>query len=86
MLVFIGSVASGYDSYETASKAAVRNRYRRRAWLALIGFFLSLGSALTALIVRWFGLDWFVYASVVLLASALILASIAALQMVGDIK
>src|SRR5882762_5995012 len=42
LLVFIGAVASAYDSYDSEQQPAVRTMYRQRIWQAFAGFCLSL--------------------------------------------
>ena len=49
ILVFFGAALSSFDSYSATQKAAVRGRYRLRAWPAFASFVLSLVSCGLAL-------------------------------------
>lgn len=86
LLVFIGAVASGYDSYDAEHQPTVRDSYKRRARLALAGFFLALLAAVTALLGSVIAVKGLVIAAIVSLAISLVLVAIAACQMVGGIK
>jgi hypothetical protein len=50
VLVFLGAAVANYESYDRVMRTvALRNRYRRRAWLIFIGFVLAVIAALAAL-------------------------------------
>lgn len=55
ILIYIGSLASGYGAYSAVEQKAVRARFLARAWLAFIGFFLALVAAAFAIIGKWVG-------------------------------
>jgi hypothetical protein len=54
LLVFLGSAATSFDSYDAVQQDAVRGRYQLRGWLAFSGFVISLISAGLALFGKWF--------------------------------
>ena len=86
LLVFIGAVTAGFDSYPKEDQASVLGKYRRRGWLALGGFLLALASAVLAFAGKWTTSACFVIAAVVCLGLSLLLVSIAAVMSVLDIK
>ena len=49
LLVFIGSVASGFDSYKPEDRGAVRAKFFRKGVFAFAGFVLALVAAVLAL-------------------------------------
>jgi hypothetical protein len=48
ILVYLGSIAASYASYETTQQGSVRLSHQRRIWLAFIGFVFALGSSALA--------------------------------------
>lgn len=86
LLVFIGAVAAGFDSYDKASQASVRAKYQRRGWLAFVGFFLALVSAGLALAGKWATNSCLVIGAVVCLGFAFVAVTAAALISVMAIK
>lgn len=53
ILVYLGSLGSSFDTFETAEKNSVRAKYQRKAWIAFVGLFLALLAALLALLGKW---------------------------------
>ena len=53
ILVYLGAIAAGYDSYETTQKHAVRSDYRKRGWVGCIGILISLAAAGFGLVGKW---------------------------------
>lgn len=49
LLVFIGSVSTGYGAYDATQQAAVRRAFLLRGLLAFLGFLLSLAASVLAL-------------------------------------
>src|SRR5689334_9560434 len=86
ILVFIGSVVSAYDGYETPDQPAVRARYQWRGWFAFAGFAFSLLSALTALAYNWAPSPCMIDASLALLALTFVVVFLAALGAVRGIS
>lgn len=67
VLVFLGNVSSGFDSYQPQERRAVVDKYRRRARFALIAFLLALGAALLGLLAKGLHLPVLVWGGLVLL-------------------
>lgn len=53
ILIYIGSLATGYDSYQPQEQKSVKGRFQRRAWIAFAGFVLALLAAALAIIGKW---------------------------------
>ncbi len=86
ILVFLGGVLSGYESYDAIAKQAVRPKYKRRAKVGLAGFVFALSSAILALVANWLLSSWFLPISIACLAASFLLVLVAAIQAVGDIS
>lgn len=86
VLVFLGALATAYDSYQPQEKNSVKARYQKRVWFAFAGFVLALLSACFALFAKWFSNDCSAIAAVVLMVLALIFVLIAAYSAVREIK
>ena len=56
LIVYLGSLATGYGSYDATQQGSVRAAYKRRAWFAFGGLTLALLSAASALFGKW--TDW----------------------------
>jgi phosphate/sulfate permease len=85
MLVFLGGVLTGYDSYDTAQKKAVRDKYKRRARLTLIGFSAALLSAALALLADWVDSPMVPPVAVVAFIVSFVLLMVVAVAAVTDI-
>jgi hypothetical protein len=79
MLVFMGTIASGFSSYETVQQDAVRGSYRRKIWFSFLGFLASIISAGTALLSKGYKCAELLPYSMYLLFAALVIAGIAAI-------
>lgn len=86
ILVFIGAIATSFDSYQKTEQAAVRRRYQRRAWFSFVGFVLAVISAALAILGKWLGIQCAALASIWVLFLGLIWVLIAAATMVTEIK
>jgi hypothetical protein len=86
ILVFLGAVATTFDSYQKAEQNSVKARYQRRAWFAFVGFVFALVSALLALAAKWLAIECIALAALVLLSLALIWVLFSALSAVREIK
>ncbi|HLA09476.1 MAG TPA: hypothetical protein VJ023_02585 [Pyrinomonadaceae bacterium] len=64
ILVFLGGVLSGYDSYDAVAKNAVRPRYKRRAKVGLAGFIFAMSSAILAFAANWLPSAFFIPISI----------------------
>jgi hypothetical protein len=70
ILVYLGSLATGYGSYDILQQNSVRTSFRRRAWFGFIGLVLAIGAAGLALFGKWTNID-----SLTSVAAALLLIS-----------
>lgn len=86
LLVFMGSTATAYEAYEPADKSAVRGKYRRRAYLAITAFVLTVLSAGLALGGKWLACPYMVDVAAVTLTLSFIAVVAAAVFTVRDIK
>lgn len=86
ILVYLGAIASGYDSYEKPQQAAVRSAYRRRAWIGFAGIAISFSAAALGLVGKWMSSGWTVAAGAALLFLALFWGGFTALSTVRDIR
>src|SRR4051812_30184531 len=53
IIVYLGGIAAGYDSYSAPQKSSVRAFYRRRAWLACVGVCIAILAAFCGLLGKW---------------------------------
>jgi hypothetical protein len=79
ILVYLGSVMTGFGGYETAAQDAVRTSYQRKAWLAVIGILFGLAASGFALVAKWQAISWMAGLSVWLLIIALLWAALTAI-------
>lgn len=86
ILVFLGSVIAGFDSYPKASQKAVLPKFKQRARFSLAGFLLALSSAASALIAEWLALSWLAAISFALLVLSFLAAATIAVNETRDIK
>jgi hypothetical protein len=85
LLVFLGSIAASYDSFDAESKPFVRARYKGRAIRAAVGFFATLVAVVTAIIGKWLANECLVVLSVVALFVSLAVITRAVILIVKDI-
>ena len=86
ILVYLGSVAAGYASFETTQQPSVRSAYQRRAWFAVTGIILSIAASGTAIAAKWLANVCIAGASVVTLALALIWAAVTAILIALEVQ
>jgi pilus assembly protein TadC len=86
LLVFMGSIATGFDSYEKTEKNAVRRKFQRRVWFAFIGFALAIMAAFLALLGMWLQFECAVFVALVLLFVSFGWVIAAALRAALDVK
>jgi len=67
IIVYVGSVAAAYGSYQKQEQKTVRARFRRRASIACIGVGLAAASAALALVGKWATSNWMVGTSAVMM-------------------
>ena len=86
LLVFLGSIATAYDSYAPEHQHAVRREYRIRVWFAFAGFLVALISTSLSLAGKLFARPDMITWAVILLALALLATGVAALITALDVK
>jgi hypothetical protein len=72
ILVYLGSVASGFAGFEREQQATVRHGFQRRAWFSFVGMVLAISAAMLALIGKWLQNACVAGSAIVLLLIALI--------------
>lgn len=85
VLVFLGAILAGFDSYDKAAQRAVRSKYRRRVWFAFAGFALALASGVCGLLAAWMHCEALAKAGLGLLLISLAWVLIAALIEVMEV-
>jgi|GEM_PF-1343813 len=86
ILVFLGSISTAYDAYTKQEQPAVRSKYQRRAWFALIGFVLALSASFFAILGKWHGVHSAAQVSIWLLFVALVWVLLVAVIAVIEIR
>jgi hypothetical protein len=79
MLVFMGTIATGFSSYESPQQDTVRTSYRLKIWFSFCGFLASIISSGLALISKGYNCAGLLVYSMYLLFAALAIAAIAAI-------
>ena len=85
-LVFLGSSASSFSSFDREQQNAVRGRFQVRGWLAFVGIILAILAAVLALIGKWLGSEFLTGDAVALLVIALLWGAWLALIAARDIR
>jgi hypothetical protein len=85
ILVFLGAVIASFESRSNPTETTVR-KYKRRARIALSGFFASLASAVLALGAYWCPSILLFFGGLVALGFAFVVTSIVSIEAVADIK
>lgn len=85
-LVFIGIISSSFDSYQKSEQATVRSLYQRRAWIAFVGFVLTITATVLALISKVLNISCVTIAALMSLFVALIFILYAGFLTVRDIR
>ena len=86
ILVYLGSISASFGSYDFTQKGAVRASHRRRAWLALVGFIVSLLAAVLAILSKWLPCETLADVAVIALFLAFFGAAISALLTVLELN
>jgi hypothetical protein len=86
ILVYVGSVVTGYATYDPQQQHAVRAAFRRRAWIAIVGFLIAILSAACAVLGKWLHNECAASAAIVLLLVALAWAAGTAVASVWEIN
>ena len=67
LLVYLGSLATGFGSYDTTQQHSVRASFQRRAWFGFIGLVFAIVAAALALLGKWINVDEMTSVAAVLL-------------------
>jgi hypothetical protein len=86
LLVFMGSIATSYESYEATEKRSALPKFQPRIWFAFNGFALSLFATVAALVAKWWQWECAAIASVLILFISFGFAATAALRAALDVK
>jgi hypothetical protein len=86
ILVYLGSIATGYGSYDVTQQHSVMAAYQRRAWFGFVGFVLALLAAAAALVGKWWDLDCLTTVAAVVLLFSFGLGIATALLTVLEVK
>jgi hypothetical protein len=86
ILVYIGSVAVGYGTYERQAQATVRSSFQFRAWFAFAGMTLAILAGMLGLVGKWLHNSCVAAAAIILLLLALVWGIIVALFTVREIR
>ncbi len=86
ILVYLGSVASGYAGFAATEQRSVRASFQRRAWFAVVGVALAIAASGTALLGKWLSQICLAGSSVVLLALAFIWVVATAVLIAFEVK
>lgn len=57
ILVYLGSLSTGYSGFDATQQHAVRDFYKKRATFAFIGFVATIIAVIAALFGKWFDID-----------------------------
>ena len=85
ILIYIGTQAASFGSYNAQEQKTVRGRFQKRAWLAFVGFVLALMAAALGVIGKWIGSACTSNVSVWALLAAFAWALFATVQTVREI-
>jgi hypothetical protein len=72
ILVYLGSVATGYSGFTAEQQRSVRTSFQRRAWFAVVGVVLSIAASGTAVLGKWLSNVCLAGSGAVLLSLALV--------------
>jgi hypothetical protein len=86
ILVYLGSVATGYATFERTQQGAVRASFQRRAWFGVVGVVLAIAASGTAVLGKWLSHVCVAGSSVILLALALIWVVVTAVLIALEVK
>ena len=86
LLIFMGSIATSFDSYQKTEQKAVLAKYRTRIRFAFEGFALSIFATLIALFSKWTQNDRLAVLALFILFATFVFVVAAALRAVLDVK
>jgi hypothetical protein len=86
ILIYIGSLVTSFGTYQPQEQKSVRLKFLGRAWIAFVGFALSLLAAGLAVIGKWLASPCIGNLSVWILLGAFAWAVFATVQAIREIK
>jgi hypothetical protein len=86
MLVYMGSLSTGYSGFDPVAMGKAKNAYRRRIWFAFAGVLFTVFAVGLALFGKWQGVPCAITASLGLLLLGLLWVVIAAIETALEIK
>lgn len=84
ILIYIGSLATSFGSYQASEQKSVRGRFLTRSWIAFVGFALALLSAALSIIAKWVASPCMGNVSVWVLLAAFLWAVFATVQAIRE--
>lgn len=85
ILVYMGSLATGFGAFQPQEQKSVRGRYLTRAWIAFVGMAFALTAAALGVLGKWFASECIANASVIFLLIAFIWGVVIAVLTVREI-
>ena len=86
ILVYLGTLSASYGSYDAQARNSVKGRFQIRAWLAFVGFVVTILANAFALFGKWFHIECMAISSVIAFILALLWSAWVALATVREIK
>lgn len=86
ILVYLGSVANEYASFQTTDQSAVRSVFMRRAWFAAAGIVFSISASGIAILGKWLASACLLGVAVILLGLALAWSLIIAILLALEVR
>jgi hypothetical protein len=86
ILVYLGSVANEYASFERTAQGAVRAAFTQRAWFAAAGVVLAISASGIAILGKWLNQSCLVGAAAVLLSLALLWSVLIAVLLAREVR
>ena len=86
ILVYLGSIANSYESYDSTQQGSVRQSHQRRIWLAFVGLVFALASSALAVVGKWAGSECSATAAIILLLIAFVWGIVSALLTVLEVR
>jgi hypothetical protein len=86
ILVYLGSVATGYAGFDATQQESVRAPFQRRAWFAVVGVVLAIAASGAAVFGKWLLNICLAGTSVILLSLALIWVVVSAVLIAFEVR
>jgi hypothetical protein len=85
ILVFLGQIYGGFESYDAQDQRSVRPRFVRRCWATFAGFVAALASSFLSLYFNWTPEGWVFWLSLINLAISVAILLFISVRMNLDI-